>query len=67
MLFILIVLCLFIIITEIITLYKTNKKKEMKIYILASVILLAISILEYLQLLPRHLLKNLSSFFIRNK
>lgn len=64
MLFPLFALCLFIIITEIITLYKANKKKEMLIYIIITIILIGISLLVYTQLLPRHLLKTLSNFFM---
>lgn len=67
MLFLLIVLCLLFIITEIITLYKTNKKQELKVYSIITIILLTISSLEYFQLLPRHFLKTLSNFFIGNK
>jgi len=67
MLFPLIVLCLLLIIVEIINLYKTNKKQELKVYSLITIILVTISLSGYLQLLPRHLLKTLSSFFIGNK
>ena len=67
MLFPLIVLCLLLIIAEIINLYKTNQKQELKVYSLITIILLTISLSEYFQLVPRHLLKNLSNFFIGNK
>ena len=67
MLFLLLMLCLLLIIVEIITLYKTNKKKELKIYIVITLILFTVSSLEYLHLLPRHLMKTLSNFFIYNK
>lgn len=67
MLFLLLMPCLLLIIVEIITLYKTNKKKELKIYIVITLILFTVSSLEYLHLLPRHLMKTLSNFFIGNK
>ncbi|MBU5593013.1 hypothetical protein KQI89_14775 [Clostridium sp. MSJ-4] len=64
MLFLVIVFCVLLIITEIITLYKTQKKQELKVYIILSIILLTVSFLEYLQLVPRHLIKAISKFFI---
>lgn len=63
MLFLLIIFCLLLIIIEILTLYKADRKQELKLYIMLIIILLSISSLEYLQLVPRHLLKAASSFF----
>lgn len=67
MLFLLLMLCLLLIIVEIITLYKANRKKELKIYIFITLILFTVSSLEYLRLLPRHLMKILLNLFIGNK
>lgn len=64
MLLILILFCISFIIVETTNLFKNNRIKEMKVYILLLIILVTISTMTYFDLIPRKLLKSLSSFFI---
>lgn len=63
MLFSGIILCLLLMFIEILTLYKSKKFNELKIYLTFSTILLTIAFLGYIQIIPRHLLKYLSNLF----
>lgn len=63
----LIILCALVIIIEIIILYKTNKKQEFRIYSILTIILLIISLMEYFEIIPRHLLKSLSKLLLGNQ
>lgn len=64
MLFTFVTMCCLLVVVEIVTLQKAKKKKELIIYTIITIIVISISLLEYFNLISRHLLKSLSNFFV---